>query len=123
MRKALKRQLGREKQAENLQKSIKSGLEAQNGERDRREREFQKALIARDTKPKYVDGPQSQISKDKAARVAKRLAEKEQKYAPSDLERQHAEEMIDLERREGIYKPAVDAMLKEEIKENLVEYV
>lgn len=103
MRKALKRQLGREKQALNLAESIESGLRAQGKAKKQRDREYQEALIARDKKPKYVEGPQSQISKEKAERVAKRLAEKKKQYAASDLEQMHAEEMIDLERRDAIY--------------------
>lgn len=46
MRKALKRELGRQRQAENRKKSIESGLQAQTDENVRR-KEKQEAIIAK----------------------------------------------------------------------------
>lgn len=107
MRKAQKRLLGQQRQADNLATSIARGLEAQTNAQEQRAREQQEALIRRDnrTKNEIPDGPKSKIAKEKQDRVNARLAAKE--YTETDLERMHQEELLDMGRRDEIYKEQV----------------
>ena len=93
MRKAMKRQLGREKQAKNLADSIESGLLAQGKAKSQREHEEQQALIARHAKDKKKThiSATSKIAQEKKARVDKRL---------DDL---HQIELAEKERLDNIY--------------------
>ncbi len=91
MRKSEKRRLGAERQAENLAKSKESGLKALAEEQERRERQFQAALVQRDSNKKFSkeDKPQSNISKEKQARVAARLAAKSDDVVLMDAVSKH----------------------------------
>jgi hypothetical protein len=94
MRKAAKREQGRQKQEENLRKSQATGLQAQQADQERREKDLQKALIARDTRQaNWVAPPLSQKAKDKQDRVRKRLAEKNDVQVLEELESQPAQEI------------------------------
>src|SRR6187549_2899820 len=72
-----KRLAGELKAAQQREESRLSGLAAQKQEKDRREREFQMAAVARSGKKiHFVDpGPKSKIALEKEARVKKRLEE------------------------------------------------
>jgi hypothetical protein len=74
MRKALKRELGRQKQAKNLQESIESGLRAQGLDQKQREEAFRQALLKRDKKPARPENEgNSKTALEKKARVQARL--------------------------------------------------
>lgn len=80
MRKAEKRRLGREKQEKQLAATKAHGLRMQKLDQDRREKEFRDALIKREgiSTRSSDNKPQSKISKEKQARVAARLNEREE---------------------------------------------
>jgi len=72
-----KRLAGELKAAQQREETRLSGLKAQQEEKDRREREFQMAAVARSGKKvHFVDpGPKSKVALEKEQRVKKRLEE------------------------------------------------
>lgn len=87
MRKALKRELGRQKQAQNLQESIESGLRAQGLDRKQREEALRQALLKRDSKPARPENEgNSRKAQEKKARVAAREAELRELNAQVDMD-------------------------------------
>lgn len=79
MRKAQKRELGRQRQAINREESRLSGLMAQERDQKKRDEQHQAALIARDKRSKKEipeNEGSSNLAQEKKARVQQKLAEK-----------------------------------------------